>query len=111
MPSEIRYVKRVLLTVGIVLTVAALVTVFCLSIRVWLALFAGILLGVFFRTLAFWVGKLTRLPAVWALVVVVITLLGLAVLGAWIVAPQVANQFAELSDRLPKALETIRARV
>jgi predicted PurR-regulated permease PerM len=109
--SEAQYLRRLLMAVGVVLAVGLLVAVIWLSIKVWLAIFAGILLAVFFRTLAAWVSQVTRLPPVWALVVVLLVLLGLATLGGWLLAPKLGEQFSELGRRLPAAIEQIQQRL
>lgn len=109
--SEAQYFRRVLMTVGLVLAVGLLVALIWLSIKVWLAVFAGVLLAVFFRTLATGVSKLTHLPTTWALVLVLVALLGLAVLGSWLLAPRLGEQFRELAHRLPAAVEQIQQHI
>ena len=108
---EKRYLQRVLVTVAVVLTVGLLVAVIWLSIRVWLAVFAGVLLAVFLSTVTRWVSLITHLRHGWALAIVLLVLLGLTVLGAWLLAPRVVDQFTELAQRLPKAIEHIQKRV
>lgn len=103
--TEAQYFRRLLVAVGLVLAVGLLVTLIWVSIQVWLAVFAGVLLAVFFRTLSNWVNKLTGLPPLPSLVVVLVVLLGLAVLAGWLLAPKLGEQFAELSKRVPAALE------
>lgn len=109
--SERLFIRRLLLTVGVVLAVGLLVAGVWLSIHVWLAVFAGVLLAVFLSTLTGWVSQITRLPRGWALACVLVFLLGLASLGGWLLAPKVAEQFTELTQRLPKALDHIQARM
>jgi predicted PurR-regulated permease PerM len=106
--SEARYIKRLLTTVSLLLAVGLLVAGFWLSIQVWLAVFAGILLAVFLRMLSRKVCELTRLPRVWALVTVLLTLLCLLGLGGWLAGPKAVEQFSELADRLPKAVERVQ---
>jgi predicted PurR-regulated permease PerM len=107
---EKQYLRRVLVTVGVVLTVGLLVAVIWLSIRVWLAVFAGVLLAVFLSTLTRWVSRYTHVRRGWALASVLLVLLGLIVLGACLLAPRVVEQFTELAQRLPKAIEHIQQR-
>jgi predicted PurR-regulated permease PerM len=109
--SEGLFLRRLLLTVGVVLAVGLLVAAVWLSIHVWLAVFAGILLAVFLSTVTRWVSRVTHLPRGWALACVLVVLLGLAVLGGWLLAPKVAEQFTELAQRLPAALGHIQERV
>ena len=107
---EARYFRRLLLSVGLLLAVGLLVTILWLSIKVWLAGFAGVLLAVFFRALANWVTRVTHLRGTWALVVVLVGLLGLATLGGWLVAPRLSEQFTELTQRLPALTEKLHQR-
>lgn len=109
--SERRFLRRLLLAVGVLLAVGLLVTIVWLSIHVWLAVFAGIMLAVFFSTLTRWVSRISHLAHGWALATVLVVLFGLAALGGWLLAPKVAEQFTELAQRLPKALEHIQQRV
>lgn len=109
--SEKQYFRRLLMAVGVVLAVGLLVAFVWLSVRVWLAVFAGILLAVFLSTLARWVSRATGLSRRWSLASVLVILLGLTVLGGWLLAPKVARQFTELGQRLPKAIEQIQQRV
>lgn len=109
--SEARYVRRLLITVGLLLAVGLLVAGIWLSIQVWLAVFAGILLAIFLRTLCLWVSKATRLSRIWSLVTVLLALLGLMALAGWLIGPKAVEQFSQLADRLPKALEKVQHHV
>lgn len=109
--ADLRFFRRLLMTVGLVLVVGVLIAVILLSLKVWLALFAGILLAVFLRTLSRWVCQLTHLPPPWSLALVLIVLLGLAALGGWLLAPKISEQFGELSQRLPAAIENLQHKV
>lgn len=109
--SESVYFRRLMLAVAVVLAVGVLVVVVWLSIKVWLAVFAGVLLAVFLSTLIRWVCQMTRLPRGWALASVLVVLLGLAFLGGWLLAPKAVEQFTELAQRLPKAIEHLQQRL
>lgn len=106
-----QYLRRLLLTIGVLLAVGLLLVLVWLSVRVWLAVFAGILWAVFLSTLSRWVSRITRLPRGWTLAIVLLAIAGLGTTGGWLVAPKVAEQFTELTDRLPKAIEHLQQRV
>jgi predicted PurR-regulated permease PerM len=108
---ESHYIRHLLITAALVLAIGLLVVVACYSIQVWLAVFAGVLLAVFLRTLANWVSRITRLSAAWSVVLVVLALLGLATLGGFLLGPRIVEQFAQLADRLPKAIEHLQDRL
>jgi predicted PurR-regulated permease PerM len=105
-----RYLRHLLLAVGLVLVVGLLVVIIWLSIKVWLSVFAGVLLAVFFRTLANWVTKATHLRGAWALAAVLLVLVGLATLGGWLVAPKLSEQFTQLTQRLPALIDKLHER-
>jgi predicted PurR-regulated permease PerM len=87
------------------------------AVFIWLAmdllllLFAGILLAVFLRSLALLLTERTPLSNGWALLVVVLTLLGGVVGAGFFVAPQLAKETQQLADRLPEALEELEQKV
>jgi predicted PurR-regulated permease PerM len=109
--SEHLFARRVLVALGLVLAVGIFVALIWISIKVWLAVFAGILVAVFLRTLTNLVCKATPLSAVWGLGVVIISLLSLAVLGGWLLVPGITDQFNAFSERLPRALEQAQAKI
>jgi predicted PurR-regulated permease PerM len=106
--AQSSFTARALIVIGLVLGVGLLVAVVWLSIQVWLAVFAGVVLAIFLRSLSDWVSARTRLPPIWALTVTVVALLALGTLVGWLLAPNIAVQFGELADRLPEALQQFR---
>jgi predicted PurR-regulated permease PerM len=75
---------------------------------VWLLLFAATLFGLGLRTASTWLSERTHMPRWTALVLWII--LGAAMIGGffWFVAASLISQFADLSDRIPRALESLR---
>ncbi len=107
--ADERFVRRAMSVVGLTVAVGLLLTLIILSVKVWLAVFAGILLAIFLRGLADFVTTATRLRAGWSLALVVVVLLGLAALFGWLLVPQIAEQFQQLTDQLPKAIQDVQA--
>jgi predicted PurR-regulated permease PerM len=109
--DDVRFVRRVVFTVGVTLLGLALALLLWYGVRVLLVGFAGVLLAVLLRAIAAGVTRLTRLPAGWALGVTLVGIAGLFV-GAWLLlAPDVAEQANQLADRLPPAFERLRQQV
>lgn len=106
-PPSPGFVQRVLVSVGIVIAAVLILSLIWFTVRVWLVLFAGILLAIFLHTLSTWVAAHTRIPPKWALPAVVVTSLGLAALGGWLLAPAITEQFKELAQRLPEAMDRL----
>lgn len=106
------FIRRVLETVGIVVGgAAALFLIAWYAVDVLLLGFAGVLLAVFLRSLGDWLADRTPLSRRWALAAVVAALAALGGLGAWFMAPSLADQFDELTERIPQAIERVRERV
>jgi predicted PurR-regulated permease PerM len=57
------------------------------------------------------VSKITGLPSIWALVLVLILLCALGTLGGLLLAPRIAEQFESLGQRLPKAVDQLQTEV
>jgi predicted PurR-regulated permease PerM len=99
---------------------AALAAVAVIGLSVWvlggladplLLVFAGVLLAIFLRGTSGWLSRHTRLPAGWALAVVLVTLAGLVALSAWLMAPSIATQIDELTRRVPEAADRLSNRL
>lgn len=105
------FTRRALVSVGLVVAAVALLAFLWYAVDVLLLLFAAILLAVFLRGLSDWVSHRTPLREGWALVVVIVALLCITVAGAWLIAPDVAEQADQLSQSMPRAVERIQERV
>jgi predicted PurR-regulated permease PerM len=97
-----RALALLLLSAGVVLYFA---------IDLLLLLFAGVLLAIFLRTLAEWISRYTRLSPRWALLVVLLVLLGLGVGFARFSAPQLAEQVDQLAESVPHAVAQLTDRL
>ncbi|MDB5476777.1 MAG: hypothetical protein JWP49_2288 [Phenylobacterium sp.] len=94
-----RYLQKLLITVAV-----AVVALLVLRWReVFLLGFGAALIAVLLRALANPIRRRTPLNAAWSLAAAVIGLLALIGLAAWFVGAQVAAQFDQLSQVLPKA--------
>lgn len=93
----------------VVLLVALLVVWY--TREVLLLAFAGILLGVCFRTLARWLHARTGLPTSLALALVVLLLLGGTVAIFWVRGPAIVREFDALREGVPKAAAAVEARL
>lgn len=100
--------RLVLMAVGIAALVAGLVLVVVYAADVMLMSFAAILFAVFLRSLAEQTARYTGLQASRALAVVVLALAAFMVAAGWLLAPDVAEQFVELRQQVPRALQQAR---
>lgn len=102
------FVRRVMIVVGVVFAAAMAVVVLWFSIRVWLLLFAGVLLAILLRSLSQWVRRWTRLPGPWSLAAVIVLLCVLGGLAGWLMAPRISKQVQQLSVQLPQAFKHVK---
>jgi predicted PurR-regulated permease PerM len=105
------YTRRVLIAVAITAAAVLLLVFLWYTVDVLLLAFAGVLLAIFLRSMSDWLSARTGLSAGWSLGLVVAALLGLTALGLWLLAPTVADQIDQLSQRLPEAARDLRQRV
>lgn len=94
------------------MTLVALGVLFVwLTLQVDLVIFAGVLLGVSLYRAAALLSRVTRLPAGWALLAVVLLILALSAGIGWFFAQAIASQINQLSQQLPAAAEKVRSMI
>lgn len=105
------YVRRVWIAAGIVLLVGGLVLLFWLAFKVALLFFAAVLLAIFLRTLADWVGRHAHLGPGLSLLVVIVGLLVFFGLIGWLLASPISNEASQLSKEMPQAVNRLEAQL
>ncbi|MEJ8757153.1 AI-2E family transporter [Pontibacter sp. H259] len=100
--------RRVALTTFIVLLIGCAFYLLIEVAEFFLLVFAGILLAVIFCGITEWVVKKLHFSRGWALLLVVIVVLGAISSIGWFVAPTVIDQLSELRETIPKALAKVR---
>lgn len=105
------FVRRVWIIIASVLIVVAALFVFFRATNIFLMAFAGALLAIFLRSLANYLHRWTGLRQQWAVLVVLVILLAVVVGACWLVAAPITEQFEELTQQVPKAIEQIQQHV
>lgn len=85
----------------IIILFALILAVLWQGVEVLLLIFAGFLLAIFLRSLSETLSEYTPLPHSWALMIVLLSIIGLTALGVWLLAPSVEKQFTDLTNQLP----------
>jgi len=93
---------------GVGAAVAVAVALLWLASKVLLLLFASVLVGVLLFDASARVTRWSRIPRPAALALVVVVALGVVGVGAWLLAPSVAEQARELFKALPDALQRVQ---
>jgi predicted PurR-regulated permease PerM len=97
------FARRAVVASVIFIAVSFLALFLWYSVYVLFLLFGGVLVAILLRALAEVVHHFTKLSHRWSLAIVLVILLAAGV-GLWFIAvPSLANQFAELGDKLPNA--------
>lgn len=103
-----RFVRHVLLGVGITAATVILLLLLWYAADVLLVIFAGILLAVLLRGLADAVSQYTSLGSGWSLAVVLFALALFFGLGGWFLASELAGQVDQLTERLTASIKQLQ---
>lgn len=105
-PSNLNtYIKKVSIAITVTSLTILVVLFLFYTFKVLLLIFAGILVSIFFRGIAYWFHQLTSLSMKWALP---LTLVGyLVILGGtiWGISAYTSNQVEQLSKQVPKTIQ------
>lgn len=105
------FARRVLIAVGITMTVVALLMLLWYAVDILLLIFAGILLAVLLRAPADWLARHTPLSGGLSLVVVILALGLLLFAGGRLLAPSASAQFEKLAANLPQSAAKLQQQV
>jgi predicted PurR-regulated permease PerM len=103
------YLKRILLTVGVVGIFIGLFWFVWAVADVLLLVFLGILLAIALRTLAQPIVRYTPIQPRGALLIVLFTLLVLLVGGGWLFIPELLRQMDQLFEQINAAIDQVEA--
>ncbi len=109
--SALVFARRAALAVSIGAGIMLLLLLVWYAVDVLLLIFGGVLLGILLRGCARQLRGFTGLPRTWAILVVTLLLMCLIGAGAWLLSGRIAAQTDELTERVPEAIERLRARV
>ena len=105
MPAEANEIARQIRHGTFVLITAALVILFVwYAWELLLLIFAGLLLGIILRAFVDFIEARTHLGARMSMLVVILTLCAAIALTAWLIAPRVIAQGAQIVGNIPKSL-------
>lgn len=99
------FTKRALVVILLVALVVAVGFVAFKAAAMLLVVFASVLLALLLNGLATLLIKVTPLDYSWAVGCSALGIVGLLVGFGWLIGPGVADQFGQLSERIPRALE------
>jgi predicted PurR-regulated permease PerM len=81
------------------------------TIEVLLLVFTGVLLAIFLRGLSDTLSQYTPLRGSGSLLVVISILLATSGVGIWLLAPQLITQIGQLTDTLPRSIQSLEQRL
>src|SRR5690606_20433743 len=105
------YIKKVWIATGIVSLTAVSLLLLEATFNVFLLIFAGILIAVFFRGLSGLIQRKTAWNEKGCVGISIVGSLALVVGFFWLIGAQIQTQVAELTETLPKTIENVRNRL
>jgi predicted PurR-regulated permease PerM len=105
------FAKKIIAALGIFAAFFILAVVLWQGAEVFLLVFAGLLLAIFLSSLSDFLSRHTPLSSNWSLIVVLLTIIGIAALGVWLLSDSMQTQFDDLSNELPSAFERARQQI
>lgn len=106
--KQASFTRRTLITVGIVIPIILILLLFGFAFKVLLLVMAAVLLAAFFRGIASWISRHTKIPMGWSLLIAVVGVLGLLVLINLLIAPQIVEQVHQLTEKLPQTIDNAK---
>lgn len=103
------YLQRLLLTLGIIALFFAILSLLWILAETLLLVFIGVLVAIVLRTLAKPIARYSPLSAQWALIVVLAILAVGAIVGGWLLIPEIISQVNQLVEGLQVALVQVEA--
>jgi predicted PurR-regulated permease PerM len=103
------YLKRILLTAGVIGILIILIAFVWMVADVLLLVFLGILLAIALRTLAQPIARRTRIPPRGALLIVLLAIAVLMVGGGWLFVPELLRQTDQLFEQIDAAINFVEA--
>lgn len=110
-PAETKGARRTVIAVGIAVLIIFLAVLAWYAVWVLLVFFAGVLLAIFWRSLAEALSYWTGMSVGWALGAVVAAMVVISALLAWLLLARISTQISELAERLPLAFEHLRRKL
>jgi predicted PurR-regulated permease PerM len=108
MVSDAQFIKRVMITVGLVILAFLLLVLLYFTFDVVLLIFSAVLIAILLRGFADLLGRYIPLGGAWLVLLAAALLVGALAAAIALLAPSVADQAAHLRDQLPISLGAAR---
>ena len=109
--SRGEFARRFALAMLIAILILGLALFVAFSIQMWFAVYVGILLAIFIRTLSDWVSRHTPLPDKLSVLLVLVALVGLVALAGWWLVKPLTRESAQLQQRLPQMIDQFQQQI
>ncbi len=109
--NEFSYTTKIWINVSILALTVVVLLILKATFSVFLLIFAGILIAVFFRGLSGLLHRKTKWNEKVCFSLAILITLALTAGFFWLVGAKIQMQVAELSDTLPKTIENARAQL
>lgn len=111
MNLEPDFQSKVFFVVGVLILALLLCAALFYAPEFFLLIFAGILVSVFLRGISGFFCRHTGIGYGWSLGIVIVILGGICAFTGYFAGPSVAEQFDQLTTKIPEAVESVRTRM
>lgn len=108
---KVKFTEKLFETVKVASVFLLLTALLVFIADVLLLVFAGLLLSLFLISLSQWISKTARLTYGWSLGILCVLLLFAVGVAGWLMAPSIAEQFDELTTKVPQSIEKIKGQI
>ncbi|CAN5121245.1 AI-2E family transporter [soil metagenome] len=105
--NETSFIRRVLIVIGLLSAFFLLALLVHFSLDIFLMLFAGALLAIFYRGCSYWIASKINWDPNKILPIVIFLHLGLSALIVILLSPQVSEQIEILSQEIPESVRNL----
>ncbi len=108
-PGEDSFIRRVLITIGLVVLTGMVLLLGWYTAHVLLLGFIGLLLAIFLRGVSLFVRSWLPLSAKGAVVLVIVLLALIIIGGGWLLIPRIGEQLNKLTTTLPQSVNQLQS--
>jgi predicted PurR-regulated permease PerM len=102
------FIKKILATSGIVIAISLVLLLVGSAFNVFLLVFAGALMAIFFRSIGAWIHQKLKIPMSLSLVMSFVLVLGVLIGAGFLAAPRISSQFQQLQKKAPQGIKKIK---
>ncbi len=105
------FLQKAKIVLGLATTIVLIILLLVYAVKVFLLVFAGMMVAIFFRGIARWISKKSNLPFKFSLPVAALLVVGIFAGLVFILQPKVSDQVDKLSRQIPQAAKKVQGQL